>query len=101
MTTSTIPTIAGEVKTGFDTFMKFEPFVMNAASFIPGAAPVTAIVSPVVAAMAPFIDNALAALIAGNNGDAFTAMIQMAQHLVPGQPNSSILAGGTGPITAG
>ncbi|WP_407146222.1 hypothetical protein [Bradyrhizobium sp. ORS 86] len=83
---------AAEAEQVIENVMKVEPIVMTALSFVPGAAPVTAIVHPAVVMMAPFIENALKAVADGNNGDAFTALIQMIQHITPNQPNSPILS---------
>jgi len=63
--------------------------------FVPGAAPIVAIVQPEVMLAAPFIENALKAIAAGNNGDVMTSFIQLLQHMTPGQPNASALSNGT------
>jgi hypothetical protein len=78
--------------------MKVEPIAMTALSFIPQAKPIVAIVHPAVVAAAPFIENALNSLATGNNGDALTALIQLIQHVTPGQPNSNLLSASPGPI---
>lgn len=69
-----------------------------ASMFVPGAKPVMAVVHPMVVAAAPFIEQALQNLAAGNNQDAFSAFIQLLQHLTPGQPNSAILAPQRSPL---
>lgn len=75
-----------------ESFMKVEPIIMTVSSFVPGAAPVMALVHPAVIAAAPFIEQALHQLAAGNNGNALTAFLQLIQHLTSGQPNAAILA---------
>lgn len=85
--------VAAQAEQVFDAVMKVEPMVATMASmFIPQAKPVVATVHPMVVAAAPFIEQALHNLAQGNNGDAFSAFIQLLQHLTPGQPNSPILA---------
>jgi hypothetical protein len=74
-------------------FMQVEPLVMTGLSFIPGAAPVTAIVHPAVAFAAPFIEQALEQIAAGNNGNAWTAFVELLSHITPGKANSPILSG--------
>jgi hypothetical protein len=98
---TTIATVAGEAEKVVEGVMKVEPTVATIASmFIPGAAPIVAMIQPEVLLAAPFVENALKALAAGNNGDVMTSFIQLLQHLTPGQPNSTVLANpATGPIT--
>jgi len=97
MTTTTTSTFdvasaASTAETVMEGVMKFEPFVATiAGAAIPGAAPIVAMVQPMVAMAAPFIENALKALSAHNNGDAFSALIQLIQHVTPGHPNSPVL----------
>lgn len=94
-----VKTIAGEAESVVEGIMKVEPTVATIASmFVPGAAPIVAVVQPEVMLAAPFIENALKSLAAGNNGDVMTSFIQLLQHLTPGQPNSPVLDSG---ITAG
>ena len=94
-------TIAATAETVIEGVMKIEPTVATIASmFIPGAAPIVAMIQPEVLLAAPFVENALKSLAAGNNGDVMTAFIQLLQHLTPGQPNASVLAKAVGPITA-
>ncbi len=72
--------------------MKFEPYIATiAGAVVPGAAPVVAVVQPMVAAAAPFVENALKALAEGNGGNVMGAFIQLLQHLTPGHPNVSTL----------
>jgi cobalamin synthase len=87
-----IKEIAKTGDTALEAFMRIEPMIMTAASFIPTAKPVVAIVHPMIVTLAPFIERALEQIAAGNNGDAFGAMLQMIQHISVGQPNSPILS---------
>ena len=90
---SSLQTIAGTAEGVVEAVMKVEPTVATIASmFVPGAAPIIAMVQPEVMLAAPFIENALKSIAAGNNGDVMTSFIQLLQHLTPGQPNSGILA---------
>jgi hypothetical protein len=91
--TGTASSIAATAETVVEGIMKVEPTVATIASmFVPGAAPIVAMIQPEVMLAAPFIENALKSLAAGNNGDVLSAFIQLLQHLTPGQANSPILA---------
>lgn len=90
--TTTLASAAGVADTIIKDFMKIEPFLATASNFIPGAAPIVAIVHPAVAMAAPFVEQALEAVASGNNGNAFSAFIELLQHITPGQPNSPILS---------
>lgn len=87
--------VAGAAKTAesvVENVMKVEPTVATIAGmFVPGAAPIVAIVQPAVLAAAPFVENALNAIAAGNGGDALSAFIELLQHITPGKPNSTTL----------
>lgn len=73
-------------------FMKVEPMIATMSGiFVPGAAPVVAVVQPIVLLAAPFIENALKAIMAGNNGDAIGAFLMLLQHLTPGHRNANAL----------
>ncbi len=87
-----VKTIATETEKVIEAVVKVEPFVSTMASFIPGAAPVMAVVHPAVVALAPLIEKALTDIAAGNNVDAFSAFILMAQHISKGFPNIQALA---------
>lgn len=102
-TPNTTPAIGGIAKTAetvIEDIMKVEPTIASIAGmFVPGAAPIVAVVQPAIVAAAPFVENALNSLAAGNGGDALTAFIQLLQHLSPTQPNSPILT--PAPVTTG
>jgi hypothetical protein len=73
--------------------MKIEPMLVTGLGmFVPGAAPIVAVVQPAVAMAAPFVEQALTALAKNNGGDAFAAFVALLQHLTPGLPNSPVLA---------
>jgi hypothetical protein len=84
--------IASTADTVLKDFMQVEPFVATAAGMFPQAAPIVALVHPAVAMAAPFVEKALEAIAAGNNGDAFGSFVQLLQHLTPGQPNAAVLS---------
>ena len=95
MTTNPTPSIGSIAKTAetvVEDVLKVEPTVATIAGmFVPGAAPIVAVVQPAIMAAAPFIENALNELAAGNGGNALEAFIQLLQHISPNQPNSPIL----------
>jgi hypothetical protein len=95
---NTIAGIAGTAETVIEDVMKIEPVIAGGAMFIPGAAPILALVQPAVLMAAPYVEQALKALSAGNGGDAFDAFIALLQHLTPGKPNAPALSP-AGPIT--
>ncbi len=81
--------------------MKVEPTIATIVGmFVPGAAPIMAMVQPAVLAAAPFVEKALNDLAAGNNGDFMESFIQLLQHLSPNHPNSPILSAAKPAITA-
>ena len=71
---------------------KVEPTVATITGmFVPGAAPVVAMVQPFVLMAIPYVERALNDVAAGNGGDFMGAMIEIMQHLSKGQPNSPTL----------
>jgi hypothetical protein len=85
--------LAAKTEVAVEGVMKVEPTVVTIASmFVPGAEPILAKVQPMVLLAAPFVENALKELAAGNNGNVLLAFITLLQHLTAGQPNSPILA---------
>lgn len=95
--------LAGQMEKFLEVAMKIEPIVMTAASFVPGAKPIVAVVHPVVAMAAPHIEKALEQIAAGNDGDALGAVIELLQHISRGKPNSPVLSApiGTQALPAG
>lgn len=95
MTTTTSPLQAGAATADvvIKDIMKVEPAVISAVGmFVPGAAPIAAMVQPMILMAVPFIEKALEDLAAGNNGDVFASILQLIQHISAGQPNSPILS---------
>lgn len=91
--TNSVSSGASVAEKVIEDVMKVEPTIASIAGmFVPGAAPIVAVVQPAIVAAAPFVENALNALAAGNGGDVLTAFIQLLQHLSPSQPNSPMLA---------
>jgi len=73
--------------------MKIEPTVATIAGmFIPGAAPVVATVQPIVLLAAPYIEEALKNISAGNGGNALASVAELLAHLTKGMPNSPVLS---------
>jgi hypothetical protein len=93
---STAPTLAGIASTAetvIEDILKVEPTVATIAGmFVPGAAPVVAMVQPMILAAAPFVEKALSDLASGNSGDLMESFIQLLQHLSPAHANSPILS---------
>ncbi len=87
-----VKTVATEVEKVVEGIARVEPFVSTMAMFIPGAAPVMAVVHPVVVALAPLIEKALNDIATGNNTDGISAFILLAQHISKGFPNLVSLA---------
>lgn len=91
---TTASTVAGTAESVIESVMKVEPTVATMAGmFIPGAAPIVAMVQPEIVILAPFVENALKAVAQGNGGNIAGAFIELLQHLTPGQPNSTTLNG--------
>ena len=87
-----IASVAKTAETVVEDVLKVEPTIATIAGmFIPGASPVVAVVQPAVLAAAPFVENALNAIAAGNGGAALSAFIELLQHITPGKPNSATL----------
>ena len=87
-----VKTLAADAEKVVEGIVKIEPFVSTMAMFVPGAAPVMAVVHPAVVALAPLIEKGLSDIAAGNNVDGISAFILMAQHITKGFPNLVNLA---------
>ncbi len=88
-----LKSVATETEKVVEGVLKVEPTIATIVGmFVPGAAPIMAVVQPAVLAAAPFVEKALNDLAAGNNGDLMEAFIQLLQHLSPSHPNSPILS---------
>lgn len=72
---------------------KIEPTIATvSAMFVPGAAPVVAMVQPAVLLAIPYVERALNDIASSNGGDLMNALIELLQHVTSGQPNSAVLA---------
>ena len=88
--------IAGEAEKAVEAVMKVEPMIATGVGmFVPGAAPILAMVQPFIVLAAPYLERALTDIAANNGGDALTALIELVQHVSKGQPNSAALTGPT------
>src|SRR5713226_4015537 len=88
-----LKSVATEAEKVVEGVMKVEPTIATIVGmFVPGAAPIMAVVQPAVLAAAPFVEKALNDLAAGNNGDLMESFIQLLQHFSPILPRSPILA---------
>lgn len=73
--------------------MKVEPMIATGVGmFVPGAAPILAMVQPWLVLAAPYLERALDDVAKGNNGDVLGAFLDLMQHISKGQPNSPILS---------
>jgi hypothetical protein len=79
---------AGTVDTVVKNVMRVEPMLAGMAGmFIPGLS----LVQPWIVMMAPYLERALDDLSKNNNGDVLSAFLELIQHVIPGQPNSTVL----------
>lgn len=70
-----------------------EPMVATVTGmFVPGAAPIVAMVQPWVVLALPYVERALLDVAASNGGDMMAGMIEFLQHITKGQPNSGALS---------
>lgn len=92
MTTVDVSGIAANVEKGIEAAMKIEPTVASMAGmFVPGAAPIVAMVQPWIVFAAPYLERALNDVASNNGGDVMSAVIEVLQHVTKGMPNSSAL----------
>jgi hypothetical protein len=90
---TTVQTIATTTEKVIEGVMKIEPTIVGVSSmFIPGMAPIAAMVQPWVLTLVPYVEKALNDIAAGNNGDLFASFIELLQHVSAGGPNSKILS---------
>jgi cobalamin synthase len=93
MTTIDVSGAAATAEKVVETVAKIEPTVATIVGmFVPGAAPVVAMVQPFVLMGIPYLERAINDIASGNGGDFMGAMIEVMQHLSKGQPNSPILS---------
>jgi hypothetical protein len=73
--------------------MKVEPMIASGVGmFVPGAAPILAMVQPWIVMAAPYLERALTDISSGNGNDVLGAFIELMQHVSKGGPNSPILS---------
>jgi len=90
---ASIQVIAQQADQIFEQIMKIEPTAATVMSmFVPGAAPVIALVQPEIMMLAPAIDAALHKLASGDNAGGMQAILQLIMHLTQGMPNAPKLA---------
>lgn len=83
-----------------EAVMKVEPMIATGVGmFVPGAAPIIAMVQPWLVLAAPFLERALTDISSGNNGDALSSFFELIQHISKGQANSPILSPASGITT--
>lgn len=90
-TTTTVTSVAGEAAAVVDKLSNVEPIVATAINFIPGGSAVAPAVSFFAPLILSFASRALHDIADKKGGDVPAAIIELLQHLTPGQPNSSAL----------
>lgn len=94
-------TIAGEAEKVVEAVAKVEgPILAGVGMFVPGASPITAVLSHVLPLVIPDIERALSDIANSNDGDIFETMIEFVNHIRSGKPNSAALSGGVEPPPA-
>jgi hypothetical protein len=83
---------AAVAENAVEAVMKVEPMIASAAGmFVPGAAPILAMIQPWIVLGAPYLERALTDISTSNGGDVLSAFIELMQHVSKGGPNSKIL----------
>jgi hypothetical protein len=90
-----IKSVASEASTILQNVMNIEPEVATVIGFIPGASAIEGMVQPVLLAVAPAIEKALAAIAAGDTSGAVDPVAELIKHILPGLPNAPALAPAT------
>lgn len=99
MTSIDVSGAAAAAEKVVESVMKVEPTIATMAGmFVPGAAPIVAMVQPWMLMLAPFVERALNDVAAGNGGDVMSAAVEVLNHISKGQPNSPVLSPIAGPI---
>lgn len=91
-TKTEVQTIAGEAANVVDKVASFEPIIATALNFIPGGSVVAGAVASFGPLILSFASRALHDIANENGGDVPAAIIELIQHLTPGQPNSAKLS---------
>lgn len=87
-----IASAANAAEQAVEHVMKVEPTIATMAGmFVPGAAPIAAMVQPWIVFAAPYLERALKDVASSNGGDVMNAVIEVLQHVTKGQPNSAAL----------
>jgi len=87
-----VPEMAGVAEDAIKTVMKVEPMVAGLAGmFVPGLF----MVQPWIVMLAPYLEKALEDVKTGNNGDVLKSILDIAQHVSKGLPNSPALTPAT------
>ena len=68
------------------------PILAGVGMFVPGAAPITAVLQRVLPLIYPDIEKALMQIAQGNEGDLFDTMLEFVNHIRSGKANSPALA---------
>lgn len=85
---------AAEVEKGVEALAKVEgPILTGVGMFVPGASPITAILSHVLPLVIPDIERALTDIANSNDGDIFDTMLEFVNHIRAGKANSAALSG--------
>lgn len=88
-----IKSIAGEAEKVVEAVAKVEgPILTGVGMFVPGAAPVTAVLSHILPLIIPDIEKALNDIASGNNGDIFDTLLEFVNHIRQGKANSPVLS---------
>ena len=99
---SQLAAMAGKAETVVETVARIEPTIASVAGmFVPGAAPVEAMVQPWMLMAFSFLERALGDIAKSNGGDIMSAFLELLQHISPGQPNSPALASSANPSPLG
>lgn len=87
-----VSAVAAVAEKAVEDVMKVEPMIMTGVGmFVPGAAPITAMVQPWIVMAAPYLERALKDIASSNGGDILNAFIELMQHVSKGGPNSAAL----------
>jgi hypothetical protein len=89
----TVATTAAAVEKGVEAFASIEPTIASVSGmFVPGAAPIVALVQPWAPVALNFLERALTDIASSNNTDLFGSFVELLQHISKGGPNSPALA---------
>jgi hypothetical protein len=96
----TIASTAAAVEKGVEAFASVEPTIATVTGmFVPGAAPIMALVQPWAPVALNFLERALNDIASSNNSDLFGSFVELLQHISKGGPNSPALAPSPTPVT--